>query len=205
MEGFNYGQLKRIDIFDKIKSDKESDFIFYCDQTFLWDQEDPSYDLEIYNHCLSKYSYLLNADFEKNNDDSNTIVCITTKDNLDVKVIYNNFQKIYKIKKNDVLMFPSFFIVECDFNKIKKTNFAAYERSESFGSGSNAYEVSLILKDYYRIKINADSQQEAIDKAYALGLRYFEHVWDKDTDATFIPQATRGSLWHKNMLKAKKI
>lgn len=207
MENSDNGYL---DIKEKTKSVQTELLIFHCKATLPFDDEyNDIYYGHVRGHIVSKYSYLLNCDFSIRPTKNNGIVCLTTKEDSIVKLSNHelNYNETFVLKRFDVLMFPDFFIAEYTSDSINK-NIYSLQNKKIMGNGSELYEVSLVLSDLYKLQLYANSEQDAIDQSYKIGLTYFEHVFDRSMFGSgyeFISQTTRGSIWHKGMMQAKKI
>lgn len=207
MENINDGY---INIQEKTKSINPELLVFYCQETLPFDEAyNEVYYRHVRSHAVSKYSHFLNCDFSIGPTENNGIVCLTTKNESLVKLHSDKlkYSKDFILKRFDVLMFPDYFNVEYTNSSIKKTIYSI-KNKEIPGNGSDLYEVSLVLSDLYKMQIYANSEQDAIDQSYKIGLTYFEHVFDRSMFGSgyeFVAQTTRGSIWHKGMMEAKKI
>lgn len=208
LENVNDGYLN---IKEKAKDIHPFKMMIHCPGTLPYDDNyDEEYYRHVFAHANSKFSYLLDCDIVNSEVESNGIVCLTTKNNVvPVRLSYNYNNKEYlfntDLKRFDVLLFPDFIISE--YNKeLVNTTIYPIKNKIIKGHGNNIYEVSLTLSDTYRLKIFANSEDDAINQSLNIGLASFEHVWpDIEEGIEYKAHVTRASIWHDGMLRVKKI
>lgn len=199
-----------LDIENKSAGVDTKDLVYHCIGTLPHDYSyDDLYYENIFSHALSKYSYLINCDVIKKQVDSNGIVCLTAKQGTWVELSYDktNYKNTFELKRFDVLLFPDFIKSSYNIEFIHKTIYPIKDKT-ILGNGNNMYEVSLTLSDTYILKIYANSEEDAINKSYDIGLSHFDHIVDRSAlkdNAKYITQISRGSIWHKGMLKAREL
>ena len=68
------------------------------------------------------------------------------------------------------------------------------------GNGQTIFRAEIIFSDKYYLDVYANSQDEAIDTAYEVGMEEWIHEWpeDKELDRW---QNTRKSVWGKKMIR----
>lgn len=208
MENFNDGYLN---IKEKSNGIHLFKMIIHCPGTLPYDSNyDEEYYRHVFGHANSKFSYLLDCDVINNKVENNGIVCLTTKENIvpiRLSSNYNNKEYLFNIdlKRFDVLLFPDFIVSEYNKNLVNTTIYPIKNKKIK-GDGNTLYEVSLTLNDIYRLKIFANSEDDAIRQSLDIGLSSFDHVWpDIEEGIEYKTQITRASIWHDGMLKVKKI
>jgi hypothetical protein len=90
------------------------------------------------------------------------------------KIKFNELDIDFDLNFGDAILF---------FSDIKYTTsighneyrFAYTDKKEIFGNGSKIFEVVATIKDEYRIKVYADSQQEAIKQANTIPISEWKH------------------------------
>ena len=85
--------------------------------------------------------------------------------------------------------------------KVKKYNFEYHKQDSLHGIGSKVFEVTATLRDEYKIKIKADTYEDAIKQAYSINLMEWYHL-DINTNLPSI-QINRYTKW--GMLDATEI
>jgi hypothetical protein len=163
---------------------------------------------QLYAHALSKFRYEINADIINEQSDSVGVMVITSLGNQCTVRLKSDDNKDgfldYVIFKNDALVFPShLFIKQLSNDDDILIKIFKIGPIKQHGSGNNKFRLSLQLIDNYEIDIYANSEQEAIDFGYNIGLVHWEHIWG-NPEPDSIPQTSRMSLWNKKMIKVKK-
>lgn len=165
-------------------------------------------DKQLYLHAFSKFRYTIDADIIHEQDNSNGIMTITPIYHQCIIRLKNDKEKNkfqeYTIFPHDVLVFPSHLFIDAtpDNADIIKKIFKIGPVVKN-GDGNNKFRLSLQLIDTYEIDVYADSESDAIDIGFNLGLGKWEHMWELG-DENSIPQTSRVSLWNKKMIKVKK-
>jgi len=164
---------------------------------------------QLYAHALSKFRYEINADILNEKSDSDGIMVITSIKNdcvVRLKSVYEaQGFKDYVVSYGDALVFPSHIFIESISGKENVlSRIFKIGPQKQYGTGENKFRLSLQLVDNYEIEVYANTQAEAIDLGYSLGLVNWEHIWG-NPDPDSIPQTSRMSLWNKNMIKIKSL
>jgi hypothetical protein len=100
-----------------------------------------------------------------------TLVCLSAE-----AIIYINDHDVeYKMQRGSSMLFYSdlnFTIKHGDCFSYKAT----VEANKPFGSGSKEYEVTSIVSDEYKIKVLADSEEEALRVADSIDIYEWDHL-----------------------------
>lgn len=143
----------------------------YAVNTFAgYEANDPKIKQELFGAMRSKFTHV-----NVFNDvlDSNTITAVVFFGYADVPIV--GF---------DIPVTPGSFLAttrDVDFNKIKDVAYVHFtfgygpRSSTKFGNGSTEYEVSVLIRDNYTVKVFADSEEEALAIADSVDIHDWEH------------------------------
>ena len=127
MESTDNGKPLRLKVSKIIKDIKTENLIFGCYKAL--DETNPHIEAELWSHCQSKYSYLLNCSISKQKTNKNGIVCLYSNEPVFIKLYTDKINfSMFKIEKNDLLMFPDSFVAEYDSNSVKEIIFPIFEK-----------------------------------------------------------------------------
>jgi len=159
--------------------------------------------------CFSKYAHLLKHNIGSEPVKSNGILVISPicQDGA-IKVLNPDKSELfmYTLNPNDLLLFPDFIeYIEYPKGAFLKYIFPVTDKL-NFGFGNKQFEVSITFSDTYKIIVNAENEEDAINQADLLGIGKFEHIWPENKNNEYDrTNQIRSSMWNKKMYKAKEI
>lgn len=194
---------------DSLLSDelKKLDTFFVCTNTLNGVLEN-DLDRQIFSHVRSRMvelGYFINDDQDIG---QYYAVGLVIKDK-DTKILFESESKTYLPKEltlqpNDMVIFVSSVKWKV-LSGYAEPYFYKIIEKPVFGKGSKKYRVEIEFFDKYFIDVYSDSENQAIDTAYAIGIDSWTHEWpegkDKELDRY---QNIRVSVWGKSMIKARE-
>jgi hypothetical protein len=145
------------------------------DQMLSYNDDQTLYFLK--NLCDQQLGIKNSVDFiyEKTDDILPSVTCIICTDG-QVTVSMGLTKSRIPMSKGDVVIFPSEMQYSADPSENTKVKKVLYSKNVDISSGSQQFIVTSTIIDKYEISINADSQEEAIEKAKIAPISKWTHL-----------------------------